>query len=612
VGIIAGHRDSSHRPTLPLVDGDQNKEQDAMGHLLIVDNDEDILALLAMGLAAEGYEVRTARSGLEAIRAIEGEAPDVLITDLIMPNISGDKLLNIVHSVPEWSRIRTIVVSGVAIEAPEMRQQIACDIYIAKGPIASTLKYILDSLRNFDEMTRIGRLEAIGTEGIYFRHITRELLDFKEDVDHILDHISDGVCRLDESLSIVWINCAFANLLGKSEEHILGKPIGALFAPEDAATLLEMATGSAGTAYRIAEVRVRADRIARASLLYSFDEDAGHAALLWQDVTDRLLLEEQYENIVESANDLIWTTNLTGHLTYVSRAARRVLGIEPQELVGTPVWEATIPALREEFRRGTMELIEKALTNLLTEPFAAEWPYLHASRQERWAETRTSPLRDRAGRVIGLQGIFSDITEKRALVADKQALLHEIHHRVRDNLQLIGSLSRLSNPEALELRISTLGEVFDELYREKSFSEIQPLPLLERVVDGTVSGTGFGSGLEREFDIPKTTIPMRRAVPLALLVNEIVTLICRRAGGGQRVLRTRLLCAGDESVLTVGIGDLEPLESTGDGEVQVPVEPDSIAGILIDQLGGTGYHASRGEEIRYTVRFSCPARTTAR
>jgi hypothetical protein len=197
-------------------------------------------------------------------------------------------------------------------------------------------------------------------------------------------------------------------------------------------------------------------------------------------------------------------------------------------------------------------------------------------------------------------------------VADKQALLHEIHHRVRDNLQLIGSLSRLSNPEALELRISTLGEVFDELYREKSFSEIQPLPLLERVVDGTVSGTGFGSGLEREFDIPKTTIPMRRAVPLALLVNEIVTLICRRAGGGQRVLRTRLLCAGDESVLTVGIGDLEPLESTGDGEVQVPVEPDSIAGILIDQLGGTGYHASRGEEIRYTVRFSCPARTTAR
>jgi PAS domain S-box-containing protein len=587
-----------------------HREEDAMGHLLLVDNDDDILELLALGLSAEGYEVRTAGSGLEALRAIESEPPDVLITDLIMPNISGDKLLNIVRSVPEWQRIRTIVVSGVAIEAPEMRQRIACDIYIAKGPIATTLKYLLDSLANFEEMTRIGRLEAIGTEGIYSRHITRELLDFKEDVDHILDHISDGVCRIDESFSVVWINCAFAQLLGKPEESILGKRIGALFAPADATAIIEMASGSAGTEYRVTEVRVREERVARASLLYSFDEDAGHAALLWQDVTDRLLLEEQYENIVESANDLIWTTNLTGNLTYVSRAARRILGVEPGELIGSLVWEATVPPLREEFRVRLMGLIDAALADTITEPIVDEWPYVHPDGSERWAETRTSPLRDRANRVIGLQGSFSDITEKRALVADKEALLHEIHHRVRDNLQLIGSLTRLSDPDALELRIATMGEVFDELYREQSFSEIQPLPLLQRVVDGTISGTGCDSGMVREFDVAKETIPMRRAVPLALLVNEIVTQICRRRdGGGRHVLGIRLICVDGESVLTIGVDDIEPGD---DDDRQIPIEADSIAGILIDQLGGSGYQARRGAGVRYTVRFSCPARTAAR
>jgi PAS domain S-box-containing protein len=583
-----------------------------MGHLLLVDNDEDILDLLEIGLTAEGFEVRIARSGIEAIRAIESEIPDVLITDLIMPNISGDKLLNIVSSVPEWRKIRTIVVSGVAIEAPEIRQRIACDIYIAKGPIAATLGHIVRSLANFDEMTRTGRVEAIGTEGIYSRHITRELLDFKEDVDHILNHISDGVCRIDESFSLVWINRAFATLLGKPEEALLGKRIGALFTPDDATAIIELASGPAGTQYRIAEVGVREERVARASLLYSFDEDAGHAALLWQDVTDRLLLEEQYENIVESANDLIWTTNLTGNLTYVSRAARRVLGVEPQALIGSLVWEATTPALQEEFRTRLTELVKRALAGELTDPIVDEWPYVRPDGQERWAETRTSPLRDRAGRVIGLQGTFSDITEKRALLADKEALLHEIHHRVRDNLQLIGSLSRLSDPAALELRIATLGEVFDELYREQSFSEVQPLPLLERVVDGTLGGTGCGSTLTKEFEISEATIPMRRAVPLALLVNEIVGVICRRPdidSQPQRVLKIQLACADGESVLSIGTGDLATAADAAD---QLPVVPDSIAGILIDQLGGSGHRVQRGGDVRYTVRFSCPARTTAR
>jgi len=195
-------------------------------------------------------------------------------------------------------------------------------------------------------------------------------------------------------------------------------------------------------------------------------------------------------------------------------------------------------------------------------------------------------------------------------VADKEALLHEIHHRVRDNLQLIGSLTRLSDPEALELRIATMGEVFDELYREQSFSEIQPLPLLQRVVDRTISGTGCDSGMVREFDVAKETIPMRRAVPLALLVNEIVTQICRRRdGGGRNVLGIRLICADGESLLTIGVGDIEP---GNDDDHQIPVEPDSIAGILIDQLGGSGYQARRGAGLRYTVRFSCPARTAAR
>ncbi|HKK48808.1 MAG TPA: PAS domain S-box protein, partial [Alkalispirochaeta sp.] len=416
-----------------------------MGHLLLVDNDPDILELLEIGLKEDGYEVETARSGVEALRSIENSVPDVLITDLIMPNIDGEKLLRIVNSVPEWRAIKTIVVSGVAMEAPDLRKRTPCDIYIAKGPIASTLQYLRDSLRNFERMTDMARTNTIGLEGIYSRHITRELLDFKEDVDTILDHISDGVCKLNDTDVIVWLNRSFARMVGTTEEAILGKPLSTIMAARESDAVLALAHSPADATERVIHVSLTEDRIARATLLYSFQEDSDHAAILWEDVTERLLTEEQYENIVESANDVVWTTDLSGAFTYVSRAARRIIGVAPQELLGTPLWHIAHEEDRSSTSQAFQHLLTLAQDDALDSLTVSDWRFRaqsgptagDESAPTRWAQSRTSALKDRSGRVIGLQGTLSDTTEQRALQDEREALLHEVHHRVRDNLQLI-------------------------------------------------------------------------------------------------------------------------------------------------------------------------------
>ena len=65
--------------------------------LLVVDDDPRILHVSRLILEAKGYEVRTAADGFEALVELRGSLPDVIISDLRMPNMSGFELLSVVR-----------------------------------------------------------------------------------------------------------------------------------------------------------------------------------------------------------------------------------------------------------------------------------------------------------------------------------------------------------------------------------------------------------------------------------------------------------------------------------------------------------------------------------
>lgn len=586
-----------------------------MSNVLLVDNDADILELLSMGLEAEGHYVRTAASGVEALGLIEQDVPEFLVTDLIMPNIDGEKLIRIIQSTPAWNAIRTIVVSGVAMEAPDLRKRIPCHIYIAKGPIAQTLQYLRDSLRNFDRMAELSRDSALGTEGIYSRHVTRELLEATEDVGQILDEVSDGVCRVDPQLRLVWINEAFARLLNRPAEAVLGRALPEIFG-DDAATSIQALIAQASTSTaRERDLHLPDGRIARAVLLSGAGRTdtttPGSAAypaaatLLWQDITERLLLEEQYENIVESANDLIWTSDLDGRVTYVSRAATRVLGRDPSQLRGGLLWEAIGICAASDLKA----LIDNLLSNLGSDSVdslsVSEWAYrTHADDlDERWLQLRISPLRDRGGRIMGLRGTVTDITAEQRLLRDKEALLHEVHHRVRDNLQLIASLARLSDPDLLESRIAALSEIFHELYQERSFSRVSARPIVERVANAAVQTHQYPVLADDRLSVAVKQLPMKTAVPLALVLNEVIHDVCRRMPPGQQdSLRLRFTDEGpaapERYLLSVVSGSPEP------GTTHQPFANGSMIQLLVEQIGAKGGYAETGGGLSYEIRFS--------
>ncbi|MCP4349246.1 MAG: response regulator [Desulfobacterales bacterium] len=98
--------------------------------VLVVDDEENIRKLLKKQLESEGYIVRLAQNGEEAVNHVKQEKPDLIILDVMMPGMNGFEVATILKSNPETMGIPILILSIVANEAKEYRTGI--DSFLAK------------------------------------------------------------------------------------------------------------------------------------------------------------------------------------------------------------------------------------------------------------------------------------------------------------------------------------------------------------------------------------------------------------------------------------------------------------------------------------------------
>jgi diguanylate cyclase (GGDEF)-like protein len=91
-------------------------------HVLVVDDDPDKRNLLEVALAMEGYNVRTSTNGQEALSVIESYQPDLIITDVMMPELNGYELARKVRENPTTRFIPIILQSASRIGAEDFRR----------------------------------------------------------------------------------------------------------------------------------------------------------------------------------------------------------------------------------------------------------------------------------------------------------------------------------------------------------------------------------------------------------------------------------------------------------------------------------------------------------
>jgi DNA-binding NtrC family response regulator len=111
--------------------------------LLIVDDEPTIRESLSQVLTEIGYRVRSAEDGLSALREIVNEAPELLLSDLNMPGISGFELLSEVRR--RFPAIRTIAMSGT-FRGDEAPSGVAADGFYQKGSSVVALLRMMETL----------------------------------------------------------------------------------------------------------------------------------------------------------------------------------------------------------------------------------------------------------------------------------------------------------------------------------------------------------------------------------------------------------------------------------------------------------------------------------
>ncbi len=153
-----------------------------------------------------------------------------------------------------------------------------------------------------------------------------------------------------------------------------------------------------------------------------------------------------------------------------------------------------------------------------------------------------SPLRDREGNVRGSVGTFMDITIRKqaearlhASLHEKEVLLKEIHHRVKNNMQVISSLvslqaDTLDNPALQPLfndlrdRVRTMALVHEKLYQSENLANIDFAEYMRTLLNYLWRAHGAAaSNVRLTLDVHPVSLTVETAVPLGLLLNELVT-----------------------------------------------------------------------------------------
>ncbi len=121
-----------------------------MAHILLIDDDEPILSMLSQALEREGYEVTTAANGIEGIKLYEKTLADVVITDIVMPEMEGLEAIRKLRQINK--DVKIIALSGGGFIDPDEYLKLAKQFgaeYTFPKPV--DLKKIKDTLKELIE-----------------------------------------------------------------------------------------------------------------------------------------------------------------------------------------------------------------------------------------------------------------------------------------------------------------------------------------------------------------------------------------------------------------------------------------------------------------------------
>lgn len=271
-----------------------------------------------------------------------------------------------------------------------------------------------------------------------------------------------------------------------------------------------------------------------------FDAENKLAAVnqIYIDVTKRKIAEEQIHLLaqaIKSTTDMISIIDPDLKFTFVNKSFLENHGYTLKEILGKKAFTLLVPDALP-LRPG--EIFEKSLTG--------GWSGELKSRKKDGSVfpiiLSTSPITDKNGKTLGLVGIARDISELKAAnekikqsLNEKETLLKEVYHRVKNNLQVVTSLlhiqsKTITDPAILEVfkesqdRIRMMSLIHEKLYKSKDLSMINFSEYIHSLADylrqayPTVS-----KNVDMKIKSEELYLGVDKAIPCGLIINEVIS-----------------------------------------------------------------------------------------
>ncbi len=179
--------------------------------VLIVDDEPDILEIVSYNLIKEGYDIQTAKNGIEALEKVSTFKPDLVLLDIMMPKMTGVEVCQILRSKPEYNDMLIIFLTALSDEASQIKGlETGADDYVSK-PISpkvlvSRVNAVFRRLQKEDgKIIRLGNMVIDPVKFLVILNGTEIILAKKEfELLYLLAAKPGRVFLRNEILSQVW------------------------------------------------------------------------------------------------------------------------------------------------------------------------------------------------------------------------------------------------------------------------------------------------------------------------------------------------------------------------------------------------------------------------
>jgi PAS domain S-box-containing protein len=511
------------------------------------------------------------------------------------------------------------------------------------------------------------------TQSEELKEANEELSESEKRFRTLAENSPDVIIRLDRQKRHIYANPAVEGPYGRSPDEVIGKTQSELGRYSGQLKFLEkhyenvFATGkpetvefqyisAQGNKYYLNTKIVPEfinDRVTSILAVSRDIKDIKEAEAKLKDTLDNLEnlvkertseLEKAYSSLKESERRLAeaqkmahlgnWYWNLKTDKVYWSDEVYRIFGFKPQEFEVT--YNAFLSHVHPEDRRYIDNNFKKALNG---ESYGSDYRIILANGIERIVHTQSEIVFDEKKTPIGMRGTIQDITERKraeeALEKIEKIRIKEIHHRIKNNLQVICSLlsleaDRFTDEKMLEAlresqnRVTSMALIHEELYKGGKNDSVDFAAYLQKLTADLFSSYSLGNdNINLKMDLDQVYLEMDTAIPLGIIVNELVSNSLKHAfpAGGKGEININL-CKNENFAVKCNVSGPGPdcmekngfyyvLTVTDNGE-GIPEEiefqnADSLGlqliNILVEQIDGC-IELKRNNGTKFTIWFS--------